>query len=69
MFTKILSPMLASHAPIVNIINAKIKILLMFDKYRKEGISNTKVNIIPSKHSRAISKWVRWIMKAKRVIR
>jgi hypothetical protein len=56
MFTIILKPILASQAPIVNIINAKIGIFSILDIHRREGINNTRVSIIPSRHRRAISR-------------
>jgi len=67
MFTIILKPILASQAPIVNIINAKIGIFSILDIHRREGINNTRVSIIPSRHRRAISRWVRCEINAIRV--
>ena len=67
MFTIILSPILASQAPIVNIINAKIGIFNILVRHKNEGISNTKVSIIPSKHRRAINRCTRCEINATRV--
>lgn len=63
-YTKILNPKLASHAPNVN------KIMLMVGRgsciiYIIDGINRTRLNIIPSKHSSDIKKWVRWDRKAR----
>lgn len=51
-----LKPILASHAPIVSIIKAKIGMFNIFVMYRNEGINRTRVNIMPSRHNKAISK-------------
>lgn len=64
MCTKILKPNLASHAPNVN------RIILMVGRgnciiYIIDGINRTKLNIIPSKHSNDIRKWVRCDRKAR----
>lgn len=55
-FTRILSPILASQAPIVSRIRAKVEIFSIEDIYRNDGTRSTRVSIIPSKHKRAISK-------------
>lgn len=61
--TMILKPRLASHAPIVSIINANVEIFIIPVKYKHDGSIRTILSIIPSKHSRVISKWVRWRIK------
>lgn len=66
-FTKILRPTLASHAPRVNIIKAKMRMLFIPEIYKNDGIKRTRVNIMPSKHNRAISKWVRCKINANKV--
>ena len=58
MYTKILRPNLASHAPKDN------KIILIDGKliciiYISDGINKTNLSIIPSKHSKDINRWVR----------
>lgn len=57
MFTKILSPTLASQAPRVSITNAKIEIFVILVMKRNEGIKSTADSIIPSKHSKVINRW------------
>ena len=52
----ILRPRLASQAPIVSIIRAKVEILIMPEKYRQDGSIKTILSIIPSRHRRVISK-------------
>lgn len=58
MYTRILRPSLASHAPN----DSKIMLIvgrLIWAMYIRDGINRTKLNIIPSRHSKDINKWVR----------
>jgi len=55
MYTRILSPSLASHAPNVSrIMLIEGNAILVI--YISEGINRTRLNIIPSRHSKDISK-------------
>jgi hypothetical protein len=67
--TIILSPNLASHAPMVSIIKARVEILIIPEKYRQDGSINTIHSIMPSKHRRVISKCVRWVINVIIVIK
>jgi hypothetical protein len=53
MYTSILRPNLASHAPNVNIMILSVGIVIS-DMYKTVGTNNTSVNIIPSRHRSAI---------------
>lgn len=64
MFTIRLSPSLASHAPRVNKIKAKVGALIIVDDWSIVGIINTRDNNIPSKQNKDINKWVRWVISA-----
>ena len=59
-----LSPRLASQAPIVSKIIANIVDEYMFASVIELGMISTRDSIIPSRHSRDMSKWVRWIINA-----
>lgn len=65
--TIILRPSLASQAPRVSIIIARVEIFNIFAKKRVEGISRTIESIMPSRHNKDISKWVRWMIIDKTV--
>jgi hypothetical protein len=63
-FTISLSPRLASQAPRVNKIRAKVGAFSIIDECNMVGIISTRDNNIPSKQNRDIRRCVRWVISA-----
>lgn len=66
MYTNILRPNLASHAPNVNIMILSVGIAIS-DMYRTVGTNSTRVSIMPSRHRSAIRRCLCWYMNANEV--